>query len=67
VSLNNGKEHENTINTGESYALRLQKAHGQEEARDLLSKLLAISKQVLGPHHNSTKIIESMLQRANKS
>jgi hypothetical protein len=29
--------------------------------------LLATSKQVLGPHHNFTKIIESMLQRANKS
>ena len=55
-----------TINAGKNYALRLQKANRREEARDLLTKLLATSKQVFGPHHNSTKIIESILQRANK-
>jgi hypothetical protein len=61
-----GEEHYYTITAGKNYALRLRKANRREEARDLLTKLLATSKQVFGPHHNSTKIIESILQRANK-
>jgi hypothetical protein len=58
-----GEEHENTIDAGKNYALRLQKANRQEEARDLLMKLQATSMQILGPHHNVTKDIESMLQQ----
>jgi hypothetical protein len=56
-----GDEHDNTINAGKLYALRLQKSNHGEEARELLMKLFATSKQVLGPHHNTTKDIESML------
>jgi tetratricopeptide (TPR) repeat protein len=57
-----GEEHENTIIAGKNYALRLRKANRREEARDLLMKLLAMSKQVLGPHHNTTKEVESVLK-----
>jgi hypothetical protein len=57
-----GEEHENTINAGKIYALRLRQANREEEARDLLMKLFATSKQVLGPYHNTTKDIESKLQ-----
>jgi hypothetical protein len=56
-----GDEHYYTIDAGKIYALRLQKANRQEEARELLMKLLATSKQVLGPHHKTTKSVESVL------
>jgi hypothetical protein len=56
-----GEEHEYTIIAGKNYALRLQIANRRKEARDLLMKLLATSKQVLGPHHNTTKEVESAL------
>ena len=58
---NHGDEHENTIVAGKNYALRHQKADRGDEARELLTKLLATSKQVLGPHHNITKSVESVL------
>jgi hypothetical protein len=61
-----GEEHGYTITAGKFLAMKLQDAKRGGEARDLLTKLLATSKQVLGPHHNITKDIESMLQRANK-
>jgi hypothetical protein len=35
-----GKEHENTIDAGKIYALRLRNADRREEARELLMKLL---------------------------
>ena len=50
-----GEEHEFTIDAGIDYAIRLQKVDRGGEARDLLTKLLATSKQVLGPHHKTTK------------
>ena len=56
---NNGEEHEQTITAGNNYALRLLKNNHREMASELLTKLLATSKQVLGPHHNITKRIES--------
>jgi hypothetical protein len=36
------------------------------EARELLTKLLAMSKQVLGPHHNTTKEVTSVLKEVIK-
>jgi hypothetical protein len=56
-----GEEHEITIDGGKIYALRLQKSNRREEARELLMKLLATSKQVFGSDHNITKSVESML------
>jgi hypothetical protein len=56
-----GEESEYTIDAGKKYALRLRKANRREEARELLTKLLAMSKQVFGPHHNTTKEVESVL------
>ncbi len=56
-----GEEHYYTIDAGKIYALRLQKANRQEEARELLMKLLVTSKQVFGSDNNSTKSVESML------
>jgi hypothetical protein len=58
-----GEEHENTIIAGKSYAINLHKANREEEARNLSMKLLAMSKQVLGPHHNTTKEVESVLKK----
>jgi hypothetical protein len=60
-----GEEHEYTILAGRSYAIALRNAKRGEEARGLLTKLLVTSKQVLGPHHNTTKSVESMLKRIN--
>jgi hypothetical protein len=56
-----GDEHENTIISGKSYALRLQTANRGDEAKELLMKLLATSKQVFGSDHNITKSVEAML------
>jgi len=60
-----GDEHEHTIKSGKNYAIRLQKVDRGDEARELLTKLLATSRQVLGPHHNTTKEVESTQQHAN--
>jgi hypothetical protein len=56
-----GEEHYYTIDAGKTYAEILQKANRREEARELLTKLLATSKQVFGYDHNITKSVESML------
>ena len=56
-----GEKHEYTIRAGRNYAIDLHRANRREEARDLLTKLLATSKQVFGLHHNITKEIESVL------
>jgi hypothetical protein len=56
-----GEEDYYTIDAGKIYALRLQKTNCREEARELLTKLLATSKQVFGSDHNITKQVESML------
>jgi hypothetical protein len=58
-----GDENEYTIDSGVIYANHLQKANRGDEARDLLTKLLATSKQVLGPHHNTTKKVEAALNK----
>jgi hypothetical protein len=56
-----GEEHEYTIDAGRNYALELYDANRGVEAMDLLMKLLAMSKQVLGPHHNITKEVKMAL------
>jgi hypothetical protein len=56
-----GEENEYTIDAGKNYADILQKANRREEARELLMKLLATSKQVFGSDHNITQSAESML------
>jgi hypothetical protein len=56
-----GEEDEHTIITGRQYAINLRNANHGDEARELLMKLLATSKQVFGSHHNITKSVESML------
>jgi hypothetical protein len=55
-----GEESEYTIDAGRKYADILQKSNRREEARELLTKLLATSKQVFGSDHNITKQVESM-------
>jgi hypothetical protein len=57
-----GEEHQYTIRDGRNYAIILRKANRRDEARELLTKLLATSKQVLGTHHNTTKDVESELE-----
>ena len=56
------EEHEYTIDAGKNLAIHLQKANCEAEARELLTKLLATSKQVLGSDHNITKSVESVLK-----
>ena len=51
------------IDSGVIYAAHLQNANREEEARELLTKLLAMSKQVFGSDHNTTKEIESKLKK----
>jgi hypothetical protein len=46
-----GEGNEYTITAGKIYAGHLQKVNRGEDARRLLMKLSATSKQVLGPHH----------------
>jgi hypothetical protein len=58
-----GEEDHLTINAGKNYAMKLQDANRGDEARELLMKLLATSKQVLGPNHNTTKEVELTLNR----
>jgi hypothetical protein len=58
-----GDGNEQTIEAGKFYAIRLCKANRGDEARELLTKLLATSKQVLGPHHSTTKEVESALEQ----
>jgi hypothetical protein len=57
----NGEDDEYTIHAGKDYAIALWKANRGDEAMKLRFKLLATSMQVLGPHHSTTKEIESML------
>ena len=56
-----GEGNESTIIAGKTFAILLRIANRGDEARQLLTKLLATSKQVLGPNHNLTKSIESIL------
>jgi hypothetical protein len=59
---NLGEEHEYTIIAGKIYAIDLRKANCKTETRELLTKLLATSKQVLGPDHKTTKEVVSELK-----
>jgi hypothetical protein len=58
-----GEENEYTIISGKNYAIDLHKAKRRGEAMELLTKLLATSKQVLGPHHNITKEVKMALDK----
>ena len=60
-----GEEDHLTIWAGAMYAGKLQDANRRDEARELLMKLLATSKRVLGPNHNTTKDVESTLECVN--
>jgi hypothetical protein len=60
-----GEEHEYTICAGKNYAVALQNANRGDEARELLTKLLATSKQTFGSHHNITKDIRLALLYMN--
>jgi hypothetical protein len=60
-----GEGNEQTIRAGKKYAIDLHNANRRDEARDLITKLLATSKQVLGPHHSTTKEVETMHIKAN--
>jgi hypothetical protein len=53
-----GEGHEDTILAGKTYAGDLHTANRGDEAMELLTKILATSKQVLGPHHSTTKEVE---------
>jgi hypothetical protein len=57
-----GVEEELTIYAGRNYAIDLHTANRGDEAMDLLTKLLAISKQVHGPDHSTTKEVELALK-----
>jgi predicted nucleic acid-binding protein len=58
-----GEESEHTIRAGEGYSINLQNANRWGEARELLTKLLATSKQVFGADHNITKSVEAAAKR----
>jgi hypothetical protein len=60
-----GDEDEHTIRAGKTYAVALQNANRGDEARELLTKLLATSKQTFGLHHNITKDIRLALLYMN--
>ena len=57
-----GEQHVDTIDAGRSYAINLHIANRGDEAMDLLTKLLATSKQVFGPDHNIAKEVASALE-----
>jgi hypothetical protein len=60
VSLNWCEEKEQTIRAGKSCTAQLLTANC---GGDLLTKLLATIKQVLSPHHSTTKEIELTLKK----
>jgi hypothetical protein len=62
-----GEEDYLTICDGKNYAGELQRANRRDEATEFLTKLLITSKQVLGPHHSTTKDIELALKRTNNN
>jgi len=57
-----GEQHVDTIDAGRSYAINLHNPNRGDEARELLTKLLATSKQFLGPHHSITKEVALALE-----
>jgi hypothetical protein len=56
-----GEGSELAIDSGRIYAVNLQKANRGDEARELLTKLLVTSKQVLGSDHRTSKEVASIL------
>ena len=60
-----GDENEYTIDSGVIYANHLQKANRGDEARELLTKLLVTSKQVLGSDHQTSKRLHLFSQCFN--
>ncbi len=62
-----GEGSEVAIDAGKVYAMKLQDAHRGGEATELLTKLLATSKRVLGPNHSTTKQVESVFKRTNNN
>ena len=58
-----GENNQLTIDAGKQYAIDLHNANRGVEARELLTELLATSKQVLGSHHNITKDTEATLKQ----
>jgi hypothetical protein len=62
-----GEEHEDTIDAGKKYADILQKFNHQEEARNLLMKLLATSKRVFGSDHIITKSVARVLNQSSNA
>jgi hypothetical protein len=58
-----GEEDELTIHAGKQYADALQRANRGGDASELLMKLLATSKQVLGPYHSITMTVEAALNK----
>ena len=58
-----GEKNDYTIRAGKILAMTLQDQNRGGEARELLVKLLATSKQVYGAHHNTTKEIELELKK----
>jgi hypothetical protein len=58
-----GEENEYTILAGVKYARDLRRGCLGGDARELLTMLLTTSKRVLGPHHNTTKKVESEARR----
>ena len=61
IDLQNSNQHEQTICAGKKYAIDLHNANRRDEAKELLVKLLATSKQVLGPNHSTTMEVELAL------
>jgi hypothetical protein len=59
------EESEYTIHAGKQYAIDLNHANRGGEARELMIKLLATSKQVLGSDHCTTKAVASTLECVN--
>jgi len=58
-----GEKNDYTIRAGKILAMSLQNANCWGEARELLTKLLATSKQVYSAHHNTTKEIVPELKK----
>jgi hypothetical protein len=50
-----GENDEHTIHQAAKYAVQLQNCNRGDEGIELLMKLLATSKRVLGPDHMTTK------------
>lgn len=61
-----GEESECTIEYGVSLAIGLWDSKRRVEAKSLIEKLASISQRVLGPEHNTTKLVESKLHWMEK-